>query len=178
MTEERIISDVFTTTSGQYFSMVLSLWLRRYWWLPFVPVVILGALGISLDDWRFILVALMLVFIIIPMGMSFLYTYYLLTPEARRSIRPKSVEIEPGVAITLVYEPEKQPEEDKNDGPKPAPLPERERIEREKIKEVKFTSSNIVYILDTPRLQFIMVPYSVFASCEMPFNQLAAAIKN
>lgn len=153
-----VTTEVFTSTSGQYFCGVLSLWLPRYWWTIVTPIALTGALGVALDDWRFVLIALMLIFIAAPMLISFLYTYYMLTPEARMAIRPKSVEIQPGRGLTLLYEPYKTAgdgEEEENELPREA-----ERIDVEMIREVKFSSTNIVYILNTPRLQFILVPYA------------------
>ncbi len=165
---ESVMTEVFTTTSGQYLAALLGLWLPRYWWSAVLPPAIFAVLGACLDDWRFYLVALMLVFIVIPMGMSFLYTYYLLTPEARRAILPKRVEIAPGKCITLHYEPvrdkwndaeddEAKDEKEEKENP---PVPETERVDWKMVKGVKFASTYCLYILDTPRLQFIMVPYA------------------
>lgn len=163
-----VTTEVFTTTSGQYLAALLGIWLPRYLWSAILPPLACAALGAVFNDWRFYLVALMLVFIVIPMGMSFLYTYYLLTPEARRAILPKRVTIEPGECITLTYEPVKDrwryddEKEDSDDGDKDdnPPVPEPERVDWKMVKGVKFASTYCLYILDTPRLQFIMVPYS------------------
>lgn len=135
----------FTTTSGQYLSALLGLWLPRYWVMPVVPVLVCVALGLWLDDWRWLLVGLMLIFIVIPMAMSFLYTYYMLTPEARRAVTPKRVEIEAGSHITLLYVPEEM-----------AP----ERIDKAAIRSVRYRREYLMYELATPRLQFVMIPYS------------------
>lgn len=163
-----VTTEVFTTTSGQYLAALMGIWLPRYWWSAILPPLACAALGAVFNDWRFYLVALMLVFIVIPMGMSFLYTYYLLTPEARRAILPKRVTIEPGECITLTYEPVKDrwryddEKGDSDDGDKDnnPPVPEPERMDWKMVKGVKFASTYCLYILDTPRLQFIMVPYS------------------
>lgn len=57
--------------------MLLSLWLPRYGWLVITPILVCGVLG-AVFDGRLMLVALMLLFIVVPMLMSFLYTYLLL----------------------------------------------------------------------------------------------------
>lgn len=119
-------------------------------------------------DVRFLFIALMLLFIVVPMLMSFLYTYYMLTPEARRAVTRKEVEIDEGNSLRLIYLPPekvalKTPllgvEVDPEDMTVDVVVPEPETIEWSKIKRVKYGSRFVIYILDTPRLQFILVPY-------------------
>lgn len=154
-------TSVFTTTSGNYLSTLVGLWLPRHGWKIAVPLVAVAAAGIAIPDERLILVALMLLFIVVPMGMSFLYTYYMLTPEARRAVLPKQVVIDPGRSLTLRYV--KEVVEKDADGDEEAreemPVPDDEVIEWSEIRRVKFASTVCIYILSTDRLQFIMVPY-------------------
>lgn len=153
-----IETNPFTTRSGEYLSTLISLWLPRHAWKIAVPLASLAAAGIIIPDERLLLVALMLLFIVIPMGMSFLYTYYMLTPEARRAILPKQVVIDEGRSLTLRYLPEEKPEEEKDDTPH-FKIPDDEVIDWKDIRKVKYTSTAYVYVLNTPRLQFIIVPY-------------------
>ena len=155
----------FTTTSGRYLSTLIGLWLPRHGWKIALPLIAVAAAGIILPDARLILVALMLLFIVMPMGMSFLYTYYMLTPEARRAILPKQVMIAPGEYIRLHYLPSEKPETEKTDETDGTaidtfPVPADETIPWTDIRRVKLTSSAIVYILNTKRLQFILIPSS------------------
>lgn len=128
-------------------------------------------------DERFLLVALMLLFIVVPMLMSFLYTYYMLTPEARRAVLRKEVEISEGESLRLIYLP---PEESENERRKrtkrielpvggsreeekplpPLPLPVPETIRWEDVIGVKYTARFIVYLINGPRLNFILIPHS------------------
>ncbi len=152
----------FVTTSGTYLSTLISLWFPRHGWKVLIPIFLLALAGVLLPDARLILVALMLLFIIVPMGMSFLYPYYMLTPEARRAILRKQVIVDPGVSLTLHYLPDEKPEEREEyvEEPKAFPVPEDETISWSNIRKVKYTSTACVYILDTRRLQFIIIPYS------------------
>lgn len=93
----------FRTVSGDYFAVLLSEWIPRYGWTVLIPVLATAGYGCLSHDERWLLVALMLVFIVAPMVMSFLYTYYMLAPEARRTILCKTVEIYPGSHISLRY---------------------------------------------------------------------------
>lgn len=160
----------FTTTSGDYLSTLMGIWIPRYGWTVALPLLICAAIGFTIDV-RFLFIALMLLFIVIPMLMSFLYTYYMLTPEARRAVTRKEIEIDEGNELRLIYlAPEKAPvkqpmlgvEYDSNNIVEEVFVPEPETIKWDTIKRVKYTSKFIVYILDTPRLQFILIPYTAF----------------
>lgn len=162
------ITDPFVTTSGDYLSVLMGLWLHRYGWLVVLPILLCAVIGAFVDV-RFLFISLMLLFIVVPMVMSFLYTYYMLTPEARRAVTRKYVEISEGMSIRLVYLPPEKPiySEPKlgEDAPQEeivVKIPEPENISWSDIRKVRYTSRFVVYILDTPRLQFVLVPYSAF----------------
>lgn len=163
-----IKTSPFTTSSGDYLSTLMGLWLPRYGWAVALPLVLCAIVGMIWDE-RFLFIALMLLFIVVPMLMSFLYTYYMLTPEARRAVTRKEVEIDEGKSLRLVYLPPEKPvyrTPKLGDSNPPEeiifPVPEPETIPWNKIKRIKHTSRFVVYILDAPRLQFLLVPYSAF----------------
>ncbi|MCM1138543.1 MAG: hypothetical protein NC453_08235 [Muribaculum sp.] len=158
----------FTTNSGDYLSILMGIWIPRYGWAVALPLIVCAAIGL-LFDVRFLFIALMLLFIVIPMLMSFLYTYYMLTSEARRAVTRKEVEIDDNNGVKLVYLPPEKPvfkepklgEEYNNEEIEVKPfVPEPETIKWEKVKSIKYTSKFVVYILDTPRLQFLLIPYT------------------
>lgn len=154
----------------------MHLWLPRYGWTLLLPILLCTAVGLIFDE-RFLLIALMLVFIVVPMLMSFLYTYYMLTPEARRAVIRKRVEIDDNNSLRLVYLPEEKKED--ADGVKPAsertllpiasdkerapmpplPVPDPETIPWTDIIAVKSTSRFRVYLLKGPRLNFVLIPW-------------------
>lgn len=170
-------TNPFVTTSGDYLSVLLSLWLPRYGWAVMLPVVACGALGFMFDE-RLLLVALMLLFIVVPMLMSFLYTYYMLTPEARRAVIRKEVEIDEGRSIRLTYLPPEEAEETRDKSrrmllpiaseeelEKPLPplrIPDPETIGWCDVTGVRYTSRFTVYLLRGPRLTFLLIPHSAF----------------
>lgn len=174
-------TNPFVTTSGDYLSVLLSLWLPRYGWLVVTPILICGVLGAVFDE-RLMLVALMLLFIVVPMLMSFLYTYYMLTPEARRAVVRKVVEIDEGRSIRLTYLPDEKSEDTEKRSkrmllpiaqdedvkpPMPAlPIPAPENIDWSEVLGVKYTSRFTVYILRGQRLTFLLIPHSAIKSVE------------
>lgn len=153
----------FRTTSGDYFAVLLSEWLPRYGWTLFIPILATAGYGALRHDERWLLVALMLVFIVVPMLMSFLYTYYMLTPEARRAVLCKCVEIVPGSHIRLTYvdsdemgeEEQKATATDKSDD---TPLPPAEVIDWSDVVRTRRTSRFVVYFLRGERMQFLLIP--------------------
>lgn len=157
----------FTTSSGDYLFTLMCLWVPHYGWTVAVPVVLFAVVGV-LWDVRFLLISLMLLFIVVPMLMSFLYIYYMLTPEARMAVIRKTVEIDEGHSLRLVYLPPEQPvsaQRHGDDSPGEdifAHVPEPETIGWDEIKKVKYTSRFVVYIFHAPRLRFLLVPYTAF----------------
>ena len=80
----------------------------------------------------------------------------------------KVVEIDDGKTLRLVYLPPEKPvmktpllgvDCDSMESEVDIVVPASEVIKWETIKKVKYSSKFIIYILDTPRLQFILVPY-------------------
>lgn len=169
----------FTTTSGDYLTVLLSLWIPRYGWTVIVPIAVCAAVGVTFDV-RFLLISFMLLFIVVPMLMSFLYTYYMLAPEARRAVIRKEVEICDGESIRLIYLPPEDSDDNKRKAESrmllpiadekerekakfsPLPVPEPEIIPWENVISVKNTTRFTVYILKAPRLHFLLVPHSSF----------------
>lgn len=169
-------TQAFSTTSGDYLSVLMHLWLPRYGWTLLLPILLCTAVGFIFDE-RFLLIALMFVFIVVPMLMSFLYTYYMLTPEARRAVIRKRVEIDDNRSLRLVYLPEEKEEgtergkpasertllpiaSDKECAPlPPLPVPDPETIPCTDIIAVKSTSRFRVYLLKGPRLNFVLIPW-------------------
>lgn len=142
----------FRTTSSDYLKCLAALWLpRNIWWMA-LPLAGFITAGIALSDVRFMIIALVILFIIAPMVMSFLYIYYMLTPEARRTVLTKTVEIDPGKRLTLTYQPESDDDE--------RPLPEPEVIEWSEIKSTVRAGRFLMYILNGPGLRFLLVPCS------------------
>lgn len=148
-----MITEPFTTTSGDYMKCLLALWLPRYgWWLPVILAVFTG-IGVTIGDVRYLIIALIIIFVGCPMLMSRLYIYYMLTPEARRAVLRKQVEIIENRQLTLTYLPVDEDDDHR--------LPQPETIPWSEIKTILRIGAFRVYILRTPRLSFILIPYSV-----------------
>ena len=79
--------------SGLYMRRLCLLFIADYWLWLVLPVALCAILAIWVDV-RFVIVAMMVLFIILPMVLALLYFYYGLSPEARWSIMDKIVTLD------------------------------------------------------------------------------------
>ncbi len=82
---------------------------RLAWWLVLPPVGFLVA-GLLLHDVRWMLVALIVSFLVLPMVMTFVYFNYTLSPKVAKGVLPRHFIIRKGHFVTVVYDewPEKE----------------------------------------------------------------------
>ena len=88
-------------SSGTYIRHLCALFLADNWLWMVLPVAVCAVLAIWIDV-RFVIVALMVLFIILPMVLALLYIYYGFSPEAQWSIMEKSLTID-DEALTLSF---------------------------------------------------------------------------
>ena len=79
--------------SGLYMRRLCLLFIADYWLWLVLPVALCAVLALWVDV-RFVIVAMMVLFIILPMVLALLYFYYGLSPEARWSIMDKIVTLD------------------------------------------------------------------------------------
>ena len=87
--------------SGTYMRHLCLMFLADNWLWMVAPVAVCAVLAVWIDV-RFVIVALMVLFVALPMLLSLLYFYYGFSPEARWSIMEKSVMLD-DKAITLDF---------------------------------------------------------------------------
>ena len=87
--------------SGLYMRRLCLLFIADYWLWLVLPVALCAILALWVDV-RFVIVAMMVLFIILPMVLALLYFYYGLSPEARWSIMDKIVTLD-NRGITLDF---------------------------------------------------------------------------
>lgn len=81
----------FTISASAYMREMASLWLGRLW--P-VPVALLVAVAVwSFYDLRAVYVGLIMIFLIYPMAMSFVWFHYAFSPAALQAVAPKHLMI-------------------------------------------------------------------------------------
>jgi len=96
-----IVIHDFAVTSGHYMRRICALFIADNWLWMLLPLAICGILAIWIDV-RFVIVAMMVLFVAMPMILALLYFYYGLAPAARWSIMAKSARIDTS-GITLTF---------------------------------------------------------------------------
>ena len=87
--------------SGTYMRHLCAMFLADNWLWMVAPVALCAILAVWIDV-RFVIVAMMVLFIVLPMVLALLYFYYGFSPEARWSIMEKSAVID-DKGITLEF---------------------------------------------------------------------------
>lgn len=82
-----------SVSAGKYMRQLCTMFLADYWLWMVLPIAVCAVLAIWVDV-RFVIVAMMVLFIVLPMVLALLYFYYGLSPEARWSIMDKAVTID------------------------------------------------------------------------------------
>lgn len=97
-----ISTDEFTVAPSATAARLARLWLWRRRFFLALPVAALAIAGMA--DWRFLVVALMVVFIIWPMALGFVWMNAALAPDAVRASQPHRMEFTAD-GIRTVYTP-------------------------------------------------------------------------
>ncbi len=93
-----------SVSSSGYMRRLCYMFLADNWLWLILPVAVCGILAIFIDV-RFVIVAMMVLFIVLPMILALLYFYYGLSPEARWSIMEKTTVInDEGITLNFVDE--------------------------------------------------------------------------
>jgi len=94
-----------SVTANCYMRQLGSVILADNWLWLVLPVALCGVLAVWIDV-RFVIVALMVLFVVVmPMLLTWLYIYYGFSPEARWSIMEKTVTVdENGLVLDFVDE--------------------------------------------------------------------------
>ena len=97
--------DNCSVSSSTYMRHLCAMFLADNWLWLVTPVALCALLAIWIDV-RFVIVAMMVLFIALPMVLALLYFYYGLSPEARWSIMEKTATIN-GKGISLNFSDER-----------------------------------------------------------------------
>jgi hypothetical protein len=93
-----------TVTPGTYMRHLSLMFLADNWLWLCLPVAVCAVLAVWIDV-RFVIVALMVLFVALPMVLALLYFYYGFSPEARWSIMEKDADVdERGITLTFTDE--------------------------------------------------------------------------
>ena len=133
--------------SGTYAGILIRLYLKRMWWAYALPAVCFLLIGAR--DIRFLLLALIYVFLVTPMVMAFAFTFYGLVKESRYSILRHRIGFDMR-EIHVIYV-------DADD----CKIGE-DKIGWEGVKLIHPTSKHLIVMLSAGQFRFIAIPYTAF----------------
>lgn len=147
-------TEVYKTGAHALAGYIMKQWMRRNWWVMALPPAVCLALA-AIVDIKFVLIALIMVFVVLPPIMITVYFYHALAPEARMSILPHRITADDR-GLRIIYEP---PSDD---------LPARpdDMIPWSRITKTTVTTTLIAYRLDSGRYTAILLPATAFKSPE------------
>ena len=145
-----MMTQAFKISPKDYQKILFNRFINR-WWLVFA-MIIGGISLLSFFNINFIYVALMVIFIIIPMIVTYLYFYYGLLPESRSAILEKSAEFT-DEGIVYLYKQDDKPDR-------------KELFKWECIKDVEVGKKWFLLVFKKNNYTFLCIPYSAFDSTE------------
>lgn len=123
-------------------------WLMSRGWLFALPLAALAAAAYLTGDLRLWMVVPVLICLILPLMMLFVYYSYSLTPEAAAAIRPHSLRLGPDGSLTLAAD------ADPEAGAKALRL----HVAAEEIAEVEEQPSRLIIHLKDKPFRYIIIP--------------------
>lgn len=137
------------------------MWFKTYGLWVALPVAVTAATGVATADIRWVMVTMMLLLVMFPMLMSWIYIYYMITPEARYLVLLKQVELT-GNTLRVDYLPDDRYADDA-DYPGPSPFPTL-APETFTVKRLVKWHGHLAVVIDAPRLSFVLVPLGALAA--------------
>ena len=149
-------TNAFNTTSNQYTQSVLLLILSHWWWVPMLLILVCALLSVTVNP-SFVFVALILIFIIVPTVLMFIYFHQSTTQEARIALL-KKVLIIGNDGINIDFNSINKVRYEVNEEVKETITPKPLFIARSEIKKVEYTGYNIRLYLKGGKYKFITIP--------------------
>lgn len=141
-------TEVFRATPGSYVRRVMGMWTGRWWWTMALPLAVTLVLTLWEPVWFF--VALMILFLLVPGVMFFVYYRYALTPEAMTAIQDKTVAVGPdGLTVRLM----------------------------DKDKDIRIPAADILSVEDTGKTLVVRLKGSPFHHLAIPVSALDADVR-
>ena len=152
--------EPFRVQSGDYLRQLGRMYLAQRWpWLA-VPPLACGVIAAGLADVRWLIVALMVLFIVIPMVLALAYINYALSLEARWSLLEKSITLTDD-GLLLRFTDQRM----------------RDRVIRwAEVSCVKVGGEAFLVMLTVRPYTFVMIPFAEVERNNIPIKRFAQAL--
>lgn len=145
MPDDMLSDGYFKVSSSQYLAIVAKRFLADNWIWMAIPVVV--CLSLAFLNVNFLIVALLLVCVAIPMLLALIYFYYILTLEASWSVVDKTIEINGNGDLLLHFAHEQRRDH---------------TINRNEIKSATIGNGAVIVELSVRRYTFLVIPLQQF----------------
>jgi len=148
----------------------MSMWLARYGWILIIPFGFCGCMAFY--RWEWIIVGLVLLLLIYPFILSFIYFKYGLSPESRRAIQPRRLTIADD-GITIEY----FGTHTDNEGHTTYDLERKEKTNYSEVRSVNQSSEGMTIRLGRHRYDHVFIPVNAFDN-DADYERLKAFAAN
>ncbi|MDE6491110.1 MAG: hypothetical protein K2L49_08145 [Muribaculaceae bacterium] len=145
-------TSTYSTSANSYMRTVAEVWLGRWWWCLIIPVASCFALAATVNV-AFTFVGFMILFLIVPTVVMFLYFAHALTAEARMAVLRHRVSVSSD-EIVVDFEP------DELTGNEYEPV----HIGIREIVGVECRSHDLMLHLSGSQYRFLLIPYDAIGS--------------
>lgn len=138
-------------STSRYIRIIAGILFWRWLWIACVPFV--AAVCLAFSDVRFLIIALLIAFVVMPLALLFIYIYFGLTPEARFSVLEKTINVNPS-RLVADFSP-------LGDGyPTPKPV----KLDLSRVSSVDYRKDCFVLTIDRHLYRPVAIPFSCFDS--------------
>lgn len=149
-------TEPFSLPTGKYVKSILMMFLSDWWW-GIVLLMLSCVLLATLANVLFIYVGLIILFILFPSALMYIYFYYSTTQEARIAILSKIIKIEE-TRIVIEFEPIVYNHDD-DKGIEKTVVPKPIYISNTDVRNVENMGSYIRIFLKGGKYKFITIPF-------------------
>ena len=147
----------YRVDAGDYLRRLAVMYLRARWPWLLTPLLLCGAMAIGLADVRWFIVAMMVLFVAIPMVLSLAYINYALSMEARWSLLEKSLTVNDD-GILLQFTDERM---------------HARLVCWNEVRNVEIAGEAFLVMLKVRRFTFLMIPFTAIEQSGVSLKQFA-----
>lgn len=137
----------------QYAIALMRIWIRHNWPWAFALPILAVAIAVATLSVRYLLIAVVLVCLVFPHMIAWVYYYHALSPNSRMSILPHTIQVnDSGITLTYVPKQTQEQEQEQHTMPKPDYIPAKQ------IKKITYTNTLTIVHLTSGRYNIIAFP--------------------
>lgn len=161
--DKQVSTNIFKLSRKQFILLLTKLVALKWLLIPLIFLFATFVLTFILNDIRFVIVGLMILFIIIPMILAFLYISYGLLENCYINIIDHEVEFA-NDCLVLKSHIKKFTDNEENEEAETRIL--ERKLKWDAISKVTYNVDNMVILIDKPKFGFLHIPYSSFNSTD------------